>query len=442
MFHNSSTLLRRIAAWGGAAALAVGAPVALAGSAHAASAKGTTVSYAMTCIPPSISGLGPQHGTATAEITLSDTTPTAGETVTVTYDVIQPASGNPSSFTVPAGSVSATGDVTLGGAVTTPVSVSATTAQVNNPAIPPGGAFPPFRMTGTFVAPASGTINFSPDGMTISVAGTDTVCTVDSTPGPVSNSATVTIPNNRTLTDTPNQGPVGTKVSVTGSGYTAGATVTIAGFAGTTGTGDLTQVTADAGGNISGTLTVNAATTTGIIAFEGSAYNPSTASPPAAFTVTATVKPGDLQQTLNSTVLAGTLSMTQSGTSVTMTPVPFGAGGASTGTLNTVTVQDFRGGSTGWSLTASNTNFSGPGTASLPSTALSWTPTCSTTSGSPSTCVPGSAGTVGAAGATLAGTPAANLTGGQFAAGASLTLTVPAFTAPGAYSSTLTLTLA
>jgi hypothetical protein len=56
--------------------------------------------------------------------------------------------------------------------------------------------------------------------------------------------------------------------------------------------------------------------------------------------------------------------------------------------------------------------------------------------------VPGSAGTVGATGATLASTPAAGLTGGQFAAGAGLTLTVPAFTAPGAYSSTLTLTLA
>ncbi|MEY9877452.1 hypothetical protein ABH931_006976 [Streptacidiphilus sp. MAP12-33] len=440
MFQHSSSILRRAAAWGGAAALAVGAPVALAGAAHAASAKGSTVSYAMTCIPPAIAGLPPQHGTAQGEITLSDTTPTAGETVTVTYDVVAAAAGNPSSFTIPANSVSATGSVTLGGAVTTPVTVA--NAAVPNPAIAPGGSFPEFQMTGTFVAPASGTINFSPDAMTISVAGTNTVCTVDTEPAPVSNSATVTIPNNRTLNDTPNQGPVGTKVSVTGSGYTAGATVTVAGFAGTSGTGDLTQVTADAGGNISGTLTVTAPTTTGIIAFEGSAYNPTTASSPAPFTVTATVKPGDLQQTLNSTVLSGTLSMTQAGTSVTMTPVPFGTGGASTGTLNTVTVQDFRGGSTGWSLTASNTNFTGPGTASLPASALSWSPTCSTTSGSPSTCVAGTAGAVGATGATLASTPPASLTGGQFAAGAGLTLTVPAFTAPGAYSSTLTLTLA
>ncbi|MEZ0065285.1 hypothetical protein ABIA32_001281 [Streptacidiphilus sp. MAP12-20] len=441
MFQHSSRR-RRAAAWGGAAALVVGLPLALAGSASAASSAGTTVSYATTCVPPAIAGLPAQHGTTQATVSLSDTTPTAGETVTVTFDVVKAASGNVSSFTVPAGSVSATGDVQLSGASTAQVQVAATAAQINNPAIPPGGAFPEIKMTGTFVAPATGTINFAPDGDTISVAGTNTVCTVDTPPAPTSNSLTVTIPNNRTATATPNQGPVGTKVSVSGSGFTASSPVIIAGFAGTAGTGDVAQVTSDASGNISGTLTVNAPTTTGIIAFEGSTYDPTKAAPPIPFTVTATVKPGDLQQSLNSTVLAGTLSMTQSGTSVTMTPVPFGTGGASTGTLNTVTVLDYRGGSTGWTLTASNTNFTGPGTASLPAAALSWTPSCTTTTGSPSTCVAGSAGVVGATGATLASTPAATLTGGQFAANAGLTLTVPAFTAPGAYTSTLTLTLA
>jgi hypothetical protein len=134
--------------------------------------------------------------------------------------------------------------------------------------------------------------------------------------------------------------------------------------------------------------------------------------------------------------------MTQAGDTVTMTPVDFGTGGSSTGLLNAVTVKDYRGGASGWSLTASNTNFVGPSGSTLPAANLSWTPACSTTSGSPSTCAAGSAGTVGTAGATLASTPAATLTGGQFSATANLSLNVPAFTAPGDYSSTLTLTLA
>ncbi|WP_037605515.1 WxL domain-containing protein [Streptacidiphilus rugosus] len=439
--HLTRTPARRLAAWGGAAALVVGAPLALAGPAHAAASAGNTVSYATTCVPPAIAGLPPQHGTTQAKISLSDTTPTAGETVTVTFDIVQAASGNVSSFTVPAGSVSASGDVQLSGASTAQVQVAASTADVNNPAIPPGGAFPEIKLTGTFVAPATGTINFAPDGDTISVAGTNTVCTVDTPPAPTSNSLTVTIPNNRTATDTPQQGPAGTAVSVTGAGFTPSTTVTIAGFAGTSGTGDVTQVTSDATGHINGTLTVNAPTTTGIIAFEGSTYDPTKAAAPMPFTVTATVKPGDLQQTLNSTVLAGTLSMTQTGSTVTMTPVNFGTGGASTGALNTVTVQDYRGGTTGWTLSASNTPFTGPG-ASIPAAALSWTPACTTAAGSPSTCVPGSAGAVGATGATLASTPAGTLTGGSFTVDAGLSLAVPTFAAPGGYSSTLTLTLA
>jgi hypothetical protein len=132
--------------------------------------------------------------------------------------------------------------------------------------------------------------------------------------------------------------------------------------------------------------------------------------------------------------------MAQAGDAVGLSAVDFGKGGASTGALNTVTVQDFRGGPAGWSLTGKVTDFTGPG-AKIDAGALSWTPACATKAGSPSTCVAGSAGTVGSSGATLASTPDGTLTGGQFTVDAGLSLNVPAFTPPGSYSGVLTLTL-
>lgn len=445
MFHTSLPRGRRLAAGTVAAVLLVGAPLVLAAPANAAAAPGTSVSFATTCTPPAAYGYPVQHGTTAAEITVSDTTPTVGEVVTVTYDVTSPASANPSTLTLPADSALPTGTVVMSGAQTGSIAV---TGPRSNTPVAPGVPFPAFKMTGTFTATSTGVINFAPGNYNVNtnyVISVDTPCAVDTPPAGNSNSVTVapaTVPNNRTITDNPASGPAGTNVGITGSGFTAGAAVTVAGFAGTSGTGDATVTTADANGNISTTLKVNAAATTGIIAFEGTTFDPTKASTVAPFSVTAVVKPGDQQQTLNSSVTAGTLSMTEAGTAVTMTAVDFAPGGNSTGTLNAVAVKDYRGGATGWSLTASNTNFTGPGGSSIPASALSWTPACTTTAGSPSTCAAGSAGPVGSGGATLAKTADAALTGGDFAATAGLTLAVPAFTAPGAYSSVLTLTLA
>ncbi|WP_370150681.1 WxL domain-containing protein [Streptacidiphilus sp. EB129] len=432
---------RRAALWAAVVPLLVAAPIALTGEAQAAT-PGTSVSYATTCTPGVVPAI---HGTTISEITVDNATPKVGDTVNVTYDVTQPASGNPTSTALPANVILPTGVVSLGGAQTGTVTVSGTRT---NPPVPGNAPFPAFQMTGSFVVSNPGAITLSPGNYNINsnyIISLDTPCTIDTPPAGVSNTITAspaTVPNNRVITDSPSSGPAGTKVAISGSGFTAGATVTVAGFSGTTATSDVTQATADASGNLTATLTVNAAATTGIIAFEGATYTPATASPPVAYSVTAVVPPGGSSQTLNSSVKGGTLSMTQAGSTVTMTPVDFGTGGSSTGALNAITVKDFRGGSSGWSLTASNTNFTGPGGSSLPAAGLSWTPSCTTTAGSPSTCAAGSAGAVGTAGATLASAPAATLTGGQFAAGANLSLTVPAFTAPGSYSSTLTLTLA
>ena len=415
--------------------------MALAVQAQADTA-GSTVSFATTCSPGVVPAI---HGTTQAEISVDNTTPKAGDTVTVTYDVIQPASGNPTATDLPANVILPTGTVVLGGGQTGTVAVSGTRT---NPPVPGNAPFPAFTMTGTFVVTGSGPITLTPGNYNINsnyIISLDTPCTIDSPPAGVSNTITAgpaTVPNSRAITDNPGSGPAGTKVTVKGTGFTPNAGVVVAGFSGQTATGDSATATTDGNGAFSADITVNAAATTGIIAFEGAQYDPTTAAPPVPFSVTAVIPPGGSAQTLTSTVKGGDLTMTQAGDTVTLTSVDFSTGGASTGPLNAITVKDDRGGASGWSLTASNTNFTGPGAGTLPAADLSWTPACTTAAGSPSTCVPGSSGTVGTAGATLASTPAGTLTGGQFSATANLTLTIPAFTAPGDYSSTLTLTLA
>ncbi|WP_443034314.1 beta-xylosidase [Streptomyces sp. BE147] len=165
---------------------------------------------------------------------------------------------------------------------------------------------------------------------------------------------------------------------------------------------------------------------------------------PVALTITATDGGGgtpDGSQRLTASVRAGTLSMVQDGDAVEMSAVDFGRGGVSRGSLRTVTVEDYRGGPAGWSLTGKVTDFRGPGGASVGAGALSWTPVCATKPGSPSTSAAGSAGTVGGAGATLASTPDGAFTGGEFTVDARLALNIPAYTATGAYSGVLTLTL-
>ena len=422
-------------------ALLVAAPMALAVQAQA-DTPGSTVSFATTCTPGVVPAV---HGTTQAEISVDNTTPKAGDTVTVTYDVIQPASGNPTASDLPANVILPTGTVVLGGGQTGSVAVSGTRT---NPPVPGNAPFPEFKMTGTFKVTGSGAITLTPGNYNINsnyIINLDTPCTIDSPPAGVSNTITAgpaTVPNNRAITDNPGSGPAGTQVTVKGTGFTANSGVVVAGFSGQTATGDSAVATTDANGAFTAQLTVTAAATTGIIAFEGAQYDPATAAPPVPFSVTAVIPPGGSAQTLTSSVKGGDLTMSQAGDTVAMTSVDFSAGGASTGALNTVTVKDDRGGASGWSLTASNTNFTGPGTSTLPAADLSWTPSCTTATGSPSTCAAGTPGAVGTAGATLASTPAAALTGGQFSVGADLSLSIPAFTAPGDYSSTLTLTLA
>jgi hypothetical protein len=430
---------RRWASLLGATALAVTAGGALAAPAVAAS----NVDFDTHCIPPAIAGLPPIDGTTTAKITADNTSPQVGDTVTVTYTVVTPAASNPTDLALPADIMTPTGKVALGGAQTGSVTV---TGPKKNEPVPGKGVFPSFSMTGSFTVTTPGAITLSPGDYNIHtsyILELDTPCTVTNPPAPVSETVTAADnppANTRAISLGSASGSPGAAVAVTGSGFTAGASVTLAGRSASAQTADTATVTADAQGRISGSLVVNDLTTTGVVAYEGGAWSSDLGAGPVAYVVLDDQPVPAGSQKVTATVRAGTLSMSQAGDSVQLSAVQFGQGGASTGALQTVTVKDFRGGPAGWSLTGKVTDFSGPG-AKIDAGKLSWAPVCATKAGSPSTCQAGSAGTVGASGATLASTPDGTATGGEFTADAQLSLDVPAFTPAGSYAGVLTLTL-
>jgi hypothetical protein len=436
---GSTTRRRRLASFIGATALAVTAGGALACPAGAA----TNVDFATHCIPPAVAGIPPIDGTTTAAIAVDNTSPKVGDTVTVTYTVVKPAASNPTAIALPADIMTPTGKVTLGGAQTGAVTVAG--PKKNDP-VPGNGAFPSFSMTGTFKVTSPGAITLSPGDYNIHtsyILELDTPCTVITPPAPVSETVTATDANpvnERDIALGSASGKPGDSVTVTGSKFTPGATVTLAGRSGAAQTADTATATADSSGAFSGSLVVNDKTTTGVVAYEGSVFSDAKGAGPKAYVVIDDTPVPDGSQKVTTTVKAGTLSMSQAGDAVSLSAVDYGKGGASTGDLNKVTVQDFRGGPAGWSLTGKVTDFTGPG-AKIDAGALSWSPACATKAGSPSTCQAGSAGAVGSSGATLASTPNGTLTGGEFTVDAGLSLNVPAFTPPGTYSGVLTLTL-
>ncbi|WP_405688032.1 beta-xylosidase [Streptomyces sp. NBC_00057] len=437
---------RRWAATLGVGALVIAGGGGLAGPAQAMATASVPVDFPTHCIPPAIAGIPPIDGPTKAEITVDNAAPEVGDTVTVTYTVVKPAAGNPVDLALPADIMTPTGKVTVGGAQSASVTVAG--PKKNDP-VPGKGDFPSFSMTGTFTVTAPGQITLSPGDYNIHtsyIMELDTPCTVTNPPAPVSETIIATDGggqvNERAIQLGTASGKAGDAVTVTGSKFTAGADITLAGRAGNTRTADTATVKADGSGGFSGRLTVNDPATTGIVAYEGGSWDAAKGAGPQAYTVTGGGgEIPDGSQRLNSSVKAGTLSMVQAGDTVEMSAVDFGRGAASRGSLQTVTVEDYRGGPAGWSLTGKVTDFKGPGGATIGASALGWTPVCATKAGSPSTCAAGSEGPVGSAGATLASTPNGNFTGGEFTVDARLALNVPAYTAPGAYSGVLTLTL-
>ncbi|WP_324605297.1 hypothetical protein [Streptomyces sp. NRRL F-2664] len=219
--------------------------------------------------------------------------------------------------------------------------------------------------------------------------------------------------------------------------------MTVAGRAGAAETTDRAGATADDLGTAVVDLTVTDRATTAVVAYEGEAWSARQGSGPAAYTVVAdaAAPPASGTGKATATVGPGALGMTQTGRDITLGAVAYGGGAAAPGRIGTVTVTDARGGPAGWTLTGRITDFTGPGGVAVPGASLSWTPSCTAAPGSPSRCTPGSPGAVGPEGALLASTPDGPQTGGTFTIDAVVTLHVPPYTRPGAYTAVLTLTL-
>nr|WP_272923901.1 WxL domain-containing protein [Streptomyces sp. SID3343] len=155
-----------------------------------------------------------------------------------------------------------------------------------------------------------------------------------------------------------------------------------------------------------------------------------------------TIPGRDLEQTVTGGVLPGTLTIAQEAAGIKLTDITVnGQAQNMTGALNPVTVKDYRGGATGWTLTGSVSDFTNGNGGKITGDKFTWTPRITNGEGSPSTAVAGSTGPIGT-GATLASAPpAATGTGGTFTADADLSLAVPAYQQIGTYSATLTLSI-
>ncbi|MEV7613678.1 beta-xylosidase [Streptomyces sp. NPDC089799] len=428
--------------WAGAAtgmavlAAASGAMGTAAADGPAAGAPPGRVEFRTQCLPPQEAGQPPADGPTTAVVAVDNPEPRVGDTVTVTYRVTGTPAVNPLPDALPADVLTPTGTFRLAGAQTGEVTV--TGIRRNDPA-PPGGTLGTFLMTGTFTVTAQGETTLTPAGYSLG----DTACTPA---GPVPPAARLTAApaptaNLRYVALDAARGRPGDRVKVTAGGFTPGARVTVAGRAGTEITADRVRATADDRGFLTADLAVGDRATTAVVAWEGLAWTAAKGSGPAAYGVVEAVPLPPAARRITATVEPGGLSMTQSGEDIALGAVPYGEGGGAAGKIGTVTVKDARGGPAGWSLVGRVTDFSGPGGHGIPSASLGWTPSCATAPGSTSTCAPGSPGTVGPDGAVLASTPDGEAVGGTFTVDAGVTLQVPPYAPPGAYTATLTLTL-
>lgn len=305
-------------------------------------------------------------------------------------------------------------------------------------------------LSGTWAgAPAAGAVTFTPDILRIhtEVAGgaikTDTTCTPTS-PVAVSSSTNVVAPKPVPRVDslTPNHGQVPVNVTVNASNFTPNASAFLVGLdAANAQTGDIAPVTVGADGKVTGTIAITKENTTQIAVSEGA--------PPANNAVANfRVDPpsgGGLQQNPGGDVLPGPLAMQQAASGVSLSPITInGKPQTMNGKLNTVAVQDFRGGTLGWSLTAKSTDFTSDTNGTISKDRFEWTPACAVTNpDSPSAVKTGTAGKVD--NSTLC-SQAANapgqVSGGEFSANADLKLSVPAFQLAGTYTAVVTLSLA
>lgn len=323
-----------------------------------------------------------------------------------------------------------------------------------------------------------------------------------------------------TVTVVPAFGGPGSVVSVTGSNFNPSQTVNLRGFVGACTSSCLvsTDPVASAGaassaGLFSGSFTVGDAATIGIQAYQG-IPGPAAASNPygltafaggadrcVAYTGSLTAGPGcTTRQRVELSVLQGRLTQrayTNATPATSTSPQWIGTSAATSpvagtsavnsdpttvnlgtitsplapatilGTLNDITVTDTRGGTNGWTLSATMTPFAGVPSGALPNSALSTTPACSPATAStawdydapgqtaiasfdPTLIAPGAgpgtafqsfAATVVLCTKSTAVNPTTQSTGGVWIVSAPLTLAMPAFQPAAKYTATMTITL-
>ncbi|MEV8536194.1 hypothetical protein [Streptomyces sp. NPDC051211] len=430
---STDTFRRRVLAGVGALSLALTGGVAgLAGTAQAAT-KTTTVFVECDAPAPQPDGSGNQSFT----VTLPDTAK-AGDTVPITVDP------GPSPL-LPQFAVTTenTTKITLvvGQALQTIVGDPETVT------VTPGVPLDPKPVTKTIKVP-DGTEGTTVD-VKIDLVVTDaslggTVFTTTCTPKPrpsasVGSIAVEALPKFPVTTKlTPNSGKAGTSVVATGANFPAGAVGCTALLAGTA-TGDTGTGTADASGAATCTLTVSKKADE--IKIDGSTG----AGKPFVFLED---QPG-VKNPVDVEVLPGPLAIgpkdgfpaAQWG-SVTINGKPQSVIGA----FNAATVQDFRGGSLGWDVTATRTPFLNETTGhSMTKAQLGIQPTCTVTNpDSPSTCSAGAPGAITETPMKVATSAAGGdqLTGGEFAVGGAGMIQLPPFMFADTYQSVVTFSVA
>lgn len=428
----STTFRRRVLAGAGALSLALtGGVMGLAGTAQAAT-KTTSVFVNCDAPAPQADGSGPQDFT----VTLPDGAK-AGDVVPITIDP------GPSPL-LPGFAVTTVNTTKIalyvGGGLQTIVGDPETVT------VTPGVPLDPGPVVRTITVP-DGT-----EGTTVDVkidqvvtdadlGGTvfSTICTPEPRPSAAVGSVAVeALPKDPITTKlTPNSGKAGQAVVVTGANIAAGPVTCSALLAGAA-TGDAGSGTADAAGVATCTITVTkkadaikidgATTSKGFVFIEEQA---------------------GVQNPVDIEVLPGPLAL---GPKDGQPAVSFGAvtiNGKSqsvVGMFNAATVQDFRGGSLGWDVTATRTPFLNTATGHSMTTAqLGIQPSCTVTNpDSPSTCSAGAPGAISATPMKIASQDAGGeeLTGGEFAIGGAGMLQLPPFMFADTYQSVVTFSIA
>ncbi|WP_412077952.1 hypothetical protein ACLF6K_27855 [Streptomyces xanthophaeus] len=430
---STRMLRRRVLAGAGALSLALtGGVVGLSGTAQAAT-KTTPVFENCDAPAPQPDGSGNQNYT----VTLPDGAK-AGDVVPITID---PGA----SPLIPSFSVTTvnTSKITLKVGTTTQV----VTSPPETVTVVAGQPLDPASFSGTITIPDGTEGTIVPVALDLAVTDADlsgSVFTTTCVPAPrpsaaLGSVAVEALPKDPVTTKlTPNSGKAGTAVTVTGANFPAGPVTCSALLAGAP-TGDTGNGTATAAG--AATCEVTVTKKADQIRIDG-------AITPYKDFVFLEDQPG-VKNPVDVEVLPGPLAIgPQSGNpAVSFGKVTInGKPQSVVGQFTAMSVQDFRGGTLGWDVTATRTPFLNETTGhSMAKAQLGIQPSCTVTNAdSPSTCTAGAPGAISDTPMKVASQAAGGeeLTGGEFAVGGAGMIQLPPFMFADTYQSVVTFSIA